>query len=174
MNKIYIAISKLRSVYIGIAMQYTKHQYKADDAVQELMLYFLKVNPDTLKDIYSKDGNKGLIKYGAVAIRRMFTSKTSSYYYTYKRYDTIIYGGIETYQLSKNIDLQTHTWELYEKLDIELDKMYWYDRELYKLYYSPDGETLDSLAKKTGISRNSLFTTIDNVRKHLIKVLKDE
>ena len=60
-------------------------------------------------------------------------------------------------------------------MDLELDKLYWYDREVYKLYYNPDKkETLDTLAKKTGISRNSLFTTIDNVRKKLKKVLGDE
>ena len=38
-----------------------------------------------------------------------------------------------------------------------------YDRELFKLYYYEDN-TLDSLADKTGIGRNSLFNTIDNVR----------
>ena len=38
-------------------------------------------------------------------------------------------------------------------------------------YYS--GETLDSLASKTGISRNSLFTTIDKVREILKKELND-
>ena len=35
-------------------------------------------------------------------------------------------------------------------------------------YY--EGNTLDSLAKKTKISRNSLFTTIDKVR----ELIKDE
>jgi predicted DNA-binding protein YlxM (UPF0122 family) len=45
-----------------------------------------------------------------------------------------------------------------------LDKLdSWYDRELFKLYYY-EGNTLDSLAAKTKISRNSLFTTIDKVR----------
>ena len=51
-----------------------------------------------------------------------------------------------------------------EKIDKVLDGLeYWYDREIFKLYYYK-GNTLDSLAKKTGISRNSLFTTIDKVR----------
>ena len=50
-----------------------------------------------------------------------------------------------------------------------MDDLYWYDRELFKLYYS--GETLDSLAAKTKISRNSLFTTIDKVRTILKKKL---
>ena len=41
-----------------------------------------------------------------------------------------------------------------------------------KLYYY-EGNTLSGLAKKTGISRNSLFTTIDKVREQL-KDLLDE
>ena len=147
------------------------------------------MNPDTLKNIYKKDGRKGLIRYGAVVLRRDFTSPRSSYYYLYRRYYTILDNGSKSeqrnyvtnkYYKSEEVHSEeldgdvNHTWELFEKMDIELDKLYWYDREIYKLYYSPDGETLDTLAKKTGISRNSLFTTIDNVRKHLKKVLLDE
>ena len=57
-----------------------------------------------------------------------------------------------------------------EKIDVVLDKLdSWYDRELFKLYYY-EGNTLDSLAAKTKISRNSLFTTIDKVR----TIIKDE
>tara|TARA_R100001530_G_scaffold123496_2_gene91441 strand:- start:503 stop:1039 length:537 start_codon:yes stop_codon:yes gene_type:complete len=174
-KKIYIIIGNLRDVFMGIASQYTKKKHESEDAVQMLMEYFLQMNPDTLKDIYKKDGKKGLIKYGAVALRRSFTSPRSKYYYTYKK-QYFIYRDINNYELMKmeSIKENNNTWELFEEMDMELDKLYWYDRELYKLYYSPDGETLDTLAKKTGISRNSLFTTIDNVRKHLKKVLSDE
>ena len=51
--------------------------------------------------------------------------------------------------------------------------MYWYDAKIFHLYYY-DGNTLDTLAKKTGISRNSLFTTIDKVRNILKEELLDE
>ena len=57
-----------------------------------------------------------------------------------------------------------------EKIDVVLDNLEsWYDRELFKLYYY-EGNTLDSLAAKTKISRNSLFTTIDKVR----TIIKEE
>jgi len=60
--------------------------------------------------------------------------------------------------------LEVSKYEQLEKIDKVLDSLdYWYDREIFKLYYY-EGNTLDSLAKKTGISRNSLFTTIDKVR----------
>jgi len=57
-------------------------------------------------------------------------------------------------------------------IDNEIDKLYWYDKELFKLYYY-EGNTLDSLAEKTKISRNSLFTTIDKVRNILKKKLNE-
>ena len=60
-----------------------------------------------------------------------------------------------------------------EEIDKVLDKLdSWYDKKIFELYYS--GETLDSLASKTRISRNSLFTTIDKVRTILKKELVDE
>ena len=59
-----------------------------------------------------------------------------------------------------------------ELIDKELDKISWYDRELFKLYYY-EGNTLDSLASKTRISRNSIFTTIDKVREALKKNLDE-
>ena len=173
MTEIYKIIGSLRDVFMGIASQYTANKYESEDAVQMLMEYFLQMNPQTLKTIYEKDGKKGLIKYGAVALRRSFTSPRSDYYYTYKK----IYerqGSFDKYERVLNEEDQNNTWEYFEKIDMELDKLYWYDKKIYQLYYNPDGETLDTLAKKTKISRNSLFTTIDNVRKHLKKVLKDE
>jgi len=175
---IYKVIGELRQVFIGIAGQYVKSEYKMEDAVQELFIKFLSMNPDTLKKIYKKDGKKGIIRYGAVVLRRSFTCNKNTYYYKYRRYYTI-FSENKTFTDSYNYKIQenesNNIWEYFEKMDVELDKLYWYDRELYKLYYNIENkETLDTIAKKTGISRNSLFTTIDNVRKHLKKVLKDE
>jgi DNA-directed RNA polymerase specialized sigma24 family protein len=64
-------------------------------------------------------------------------------------------------------------FEKLDKIDLVLNDLYWYDRKVFELYYY-EGNTLDTLAKKTGISRNSLFTTIDKVRTILKKELVDE
>ena len=158
----------------------TNDKNEVDEVVQECMLYFLQMNPDTLKGIYEKDGEKGLIRYGAVVIRRSLQSKNSPYYYKYKKYYTNLAGTSTAtlvsqdnyhksiYNLPEEI-VDTYKWQKLEDIDKQLDGMYWYDKELFKMYYYEDN-TLDSLAKKTGISRNSLFTTIDNVR----KLLKDK
>jgi len=147
-----------------------------------LMLYFLSMNPSTLRSIWEKDGKKGIIRYGAVALRRALTSTRSNFYYKYEKYythiDSASYNCSTTFSnddVAHNIANNKHISNIAneeidntkeEKLELinkELNKIeYWYDRELFKLYYT--GETLDSLAAKTRISRNSIFTTIDKVR----------
>ena len=59
-----------------------------------------------------------------------------------------------------------------QEIDVALEDFTWYDKKVFELYYY-EGNTLDSLAKKTSISRNSLFTTIDKVRTILKKKLNE-
>jgi hypothetical protein len=168
-----------------------KDKEQIDDAVQELMMYFMQMNPETLKSIWEKDGQDGIIRYGAVVLKRALTSPRSPFYYKYKKYYTHIDSSCfsSSYTISddnlvydvanrKNIsnipnEEVNYQWTKLEEIDKVLDKQNWYDRKLFELYYY-EGNTLDSLAEKTRISRNSLFTTIDKVREILKKELLDE
>ena len=167
----------------------TKDKEQIDDAVQELYLYFLQMNPDTLKSIYEKDGLEGITRYGAVVLRRSLQSPRSPFYYKYKKYYTHIdkfssnatYDVTETgevspkkhlYNIAEEPAVKNLKFEKLDKIDAALGEMYWYDRKVFELYYY-EGNTLDTLAKKTGISRNSLFTTIDKVRTMLKSILNE-
>ena len=191
MTEIYLAISKLSDKFRTMCYGITKDKEQIDDAVQELMMYFMQMNPETLKSIWEKDGEDGIIRYGAVVLRRALTSPRSPFYYKYKKYYTHIdsssYNCSKTFSNddvahnipnNKNIsnipneEVDNYQWTKLEEIDKVLDGLYWYDKKVFEIYYS--GETLDSLAKKTGISRNSLFTTIDKVRAILKKELVDE
>ena len=68
MTKIYKIIGDLRNRFEKMCYGLTNDKNIVDDAVQELMLYFLQMNPETLKKIYEQDGKEGIVKYGAVAI----------------------------------------------------------------------------------------------------------
>ena len=204
MTEIYLEISKLSDKFRTMCYGITKDKEQIDDVVQELYLYFLSMNPDTLKAIWEKDGQDGIIRYGAVVLRRALTSTRSPFYYKYKKYythiDSSCYASNFTYSNddmaysfanNKNIsnipnEKVNYQWTKLEEIepnfkqikleiiDKELDKLdYWYDKKVFELYYY-EGNTLDSLAKKTGISRNSLFSTIDKVRTILKKELVDE
>jgi len=179
MNKIYQEISNLSSKFREMCYGLTQDEEAINDAVQELMLYYLQMNPETLKGIWEKDGQEGLIRYGAVVLRRSLTSARSPFYYKYKKYYTHIQNFYETnvsqgnhrtiYNMPEVVE--EYKWTKLEEIDKVLDKQTWYDKKVFELYYS--GETLDSLASKTGISRNSLFTTIDKVREILKKELNE-
>ena len=190
MNKIYLEISKLTDKFRTMAYGLTTDENKINEAVQELMLYFLHMNPSTLSSIWEKDGIDGITRYGAVALRRALTSTRSNFYYKYEKYythiDSSVYNSNSSdtneyfipdgcrYKDISNIpnkEVDNHKLNKLEEIDKALDDLYWYDRELFKLYYS--GETLDSLAAKTKISRNSLFTTIDKERTILKKKLNE-
>ena len=188
MTNIYIEISKLTDQFRTMAYGITNDENKIHEAVQELMLYFLQMNKQTLSNIWDKDGVNGILRYGAVALRRALTSKRSNFYCKYEKYythiDSTIYStnntNVDSYTISGNYHLKDISNIPNEKVDHEklnkleqidcvLDTLHWYDAELFKLYYY-EGNTLDSLAAKTKISRNSLFTTIDKVR----TIIKEE
>ena len=191
MTEIYIEISKLTDKFRTMAYGITKDKNKIHEAVQELMIYFLQMNKQTLTNIWQKDGVNGIIKYGAVALRRALTSKRSNFYYKYEKYYTHIdsttystnHTSVDDYTVSgcyhykdisnlPNEKIDHERLNKLEKIDCVLDTLHWYDAELFKLYYY-EGNTLDSLAAKTKISRNSLFTTIDKVREIIKKELDE-
>ena len=184
MTEIYAEIAKLSDKFRTMAYGLSKDKNQIDNAVQELMLYFLQMNPKTLKKIYDKDGIEGITKYGAVALRRSLTSPRSAFFYKYKKYYTNLTGYYMTNTSPDNFHksiynmpeekLESHQWEKLEEIDkvLESSDFTWYDKKVFELYYC-EGNTLDSLAAKTRISRNSLFTTIDKVRTMLKKKLNE-
>lgn len=184
MNKIYQAVADCRETFVEMSYTYSQDINEIEEAVQELMLYFMQMNPATLEKIYTKDGKKGLIRYGAVVLRYSYTSPRSPYYYKYKKYYTNLdlQASNITYDITESNNEKNlynipnpeeyKQWQKLEKIDKALENVYWYDRDVFKLYYY-EGNTLTGLAKKTGISRNSLFTTIDKVREYLKEVLDE-
>jgi RNA polymerase sigma factor (sigma-70 family) len=186
MTEIYKLIADLRPTFVELARNYTTDENEIQNSVQELMLYFMTMNNNTLKKVYKNDKKNGLLKYGNVVLKRSLTSTYSRYYYKYRKYYSHISDkefisttsannfGVSNKKLSNYPELieDYPKWEKLESIDKALQEIYWYDSKVFQLYYY-EGNTLDSLAKKTGISRNSLFTTIDKVRELLKDKLND-
>ena len=194
MTEIYAEIAKLTDKFRNMAYGITTDENKVNESVQELMLYLLQANPEVIKKIYDNDGIEGITRYGAVALRRALTSPRSNFFYKYEKYYTYIDGACYSTSTtfsnddvacnvanSKNIanipneKVDNWQWTKLEEIDraLEDSQITWYDKKVFELYYYEEGVTLDSLAKKTKISRNSLFTTIDKVRTILKKKLNE-
>jgi hypothetical protein len=191
MTEIYAEIAKLSDKFRTMAYGLTTDKNKIHEAVQELMLYLLQANPETIKKIYDNDGIEGITRYGAVALRRALTSPRSNFFYKYEKYYTHIDSSCFTTNYTSSNDELAHSfannknianipnekvdnyqWTKLEEIYKALEDFTWYDKKIFELYYY-EGNTLDSLAAKTSISRNSLFTTIDKVREMLKKKLNE-
>lgn len=146
----------------------------AEDLLHEALLVCLKYPSEKMEHIIN-DGK--LFFFIARIMANMYHSKTSAYYYQIARfYDK--HSLQDCTKMSKFIFTNdTAQQEQIEMIECYLDDLYWYDREMFKLYYfgELDGKryTLQSLADKTGISRRSIFTTIKNVKTYLRKRLHE-
>jgi DNA-directed RNA polymerase sigma subunit (sigma70/sigma32) len=140
----------------------------AQDLLHEALFVCLQY-PEEKMEFIKKDGK--LFFFVARIMANMYHSKTSQYYYKIARF----YDKHNLYDCKKmsqiiftNNKSDNQKIQIIENL---LNKLYWYDREMFKLYYfgELDGKkyTLQTLAEKTNISRRSIFTTIKNVKKFL-------
>ena len=101
-----------------------------------------------------------------------FNSKTSRFYYKFKKYyqhktpnvnfkdtkDTT--PSIHTIEAKKEVERQL------QFIDNQLNTIHWFDAQVFKIYYF-DNHSLNTMAKATRISRNTLYKSINIAKKHL-------
>lgn len=138
------------------------------------------VNSDTAEDIVMEMYIKidRLVKAGTDI---MYNDKEVNYYYVYRtlqtlfldlkrkeaKVDIISFDEItETLVQDLHIDYES----LYDKLNKEMESLYWYDRKVFEIIDS--GESFQSLSDKTNISYYSLYNTYRKVKKHLKDLFK--
>ena len=164
-NKLCIELKKIAQNFIPAK--------DLDDLVQEVFLQLLTMQEEKLQKLVDSGD---IYKYFNRMCKLNYYSKNSRYYYTYNKILEHI-----TFTDKSFIYKQTYN-NLYIKEDTDLivqilSELYWYDRELFKLYVLGDNEvknyTYTSLSAKTGISRISIYYTIKGVKKHIAKRLKD-
>ena len=120
MTEIYLEISKLTDKFRTMAYGLINDKNKIHEAVQELMLYFMQMNPKTLKAIYDKDGiDEEKLAY-VMEIKNTKRGRISEYLDKYPNaeyphvehvewhgYDMINYGEINEFNISKNKLIQS-------------------------------------------------------------------
>jgi len=140
-----------------------------DDLTQEVLVQLLDMPTKKLQKLI-RTGE--IHKYFNRMCKLNYYSKNSRYYYTYRKvYEHITFSD----KLLSGIQKQDEIYIINDSDLIHsiLDELYWYDRELFKLYVLGDNNSYTSLAKKTGISRISIYYTIKSVKKYIAKRLKE-
>ena len=97
-------------------------------------------------------------------------SNTSRYYYKYKKYyEHHTTQTIECISADKSKSTKKQKEEIEVKLewiDEKLKDLYWFDSEVFKLYYRKNF-SLSEMAKATKINKNTLYKAIRNVKNYL-------
>ena len=138
------------------------------------------VNPDTAEDIVMEMYIKidRLVKSGTDI---MYNEQEVNYYYVYRTLQTLFLDlkrkeakvnivGLDEITEKLTQDLHVDYQVLYDKLNKEMESLYWYDRKVFEIIDS--GESFQSLSDKANISYYSLYNTYRKVKRHLKDLFK--
>ena len=151
-------------------MSYNITSGKGEDLLSFVIEELYKCDTERIKDIIK---NKQFTFYIARVMINQFHSKTSRYYYKYNKYYEYhisgIQDGVSTDDTIETIEYKVNVEERLDWIDTKLKDLYWFDAEVFKLYYLSDKNfSLNTMAKATKINRNTLHKSITNVKEFLI------
>jgi hypothetical protein len=127
-----------------------------------------KPQKTSLADMYLRIGrlvNEGKdISYGD-DINHFYVFRTlTTIFLDYKRREKKI-GDFDFDEYDVEDEVEVEYQKKYEKLMDELDKLYWYDKNVYEIIEG--GVSIKALSRKTNISYYSLYNTYKKVKNYL-------
>ena len=155
--------NKLKSMAYNI----TGGKY-SEDLLSFVIEELYKCDKERIEDIVRK---KQMTFYVARIMINQFHSKTSRYYYKYRKYYEYHVSGIVEAISPDNVDADIESKQLVEErlgwVEEKLKDLYWFDAEVFRIYYR-EGFSLNEMQKETKINRNTLHKAITNVKNYLI------
>jgi RNA polymerase sigma factor (sigma-70 family) len=150
------------------AKKITKQQEEAEDLVQELYIYLIeKCNP---KIFYGQ--NTYNLFYAHKFLHSRFMNKVT-------KLNRVVYTGNDETHINLedsvyNEDLDIKLQKAHDEVVNELDRLnktrMWPQSKIFSLYWMSD-DTLDEVARKTKISKSTVFLAVKKVRKYLKEVI---
>ena len=160
-------LAKYYPKLLKLAEKITKgNKVDAQDLVQDLYVIILEYDQEKIKKIVE---NGHLVFWSARVLMNQYVRTNSAFktkYYTKLRTENY---DVKNFQYFDGIE---EFVEFENKLQFVKDKMnnlHEYDKLLFEIYFS-SGKSIRKLAKDTGISTTSIYTTLKNVKQYL----KDE
>jgi DNA-directed RNA polymerase specialized sigma24 family protein len=144
---------------------------KGEDLLSFVIEEIYKCDQIRLREIIER----GQMTFYIVRIMlNQYHSKTSRYYYKYKKY-----YEYHTCTTIENITADNTEYTIKDKKEVEqklewieekLKDLYWFDAEIFRIYYR-EGFSLNQMAKETKISRATIYKAVKNVKNYLINEL---
>ena len=138
-----------------------------DDLLSFVIEELYKCDQDRITEIIEKNQ---MTFYIVRVMLNQYHSKTSRYYYKYNKYYE--YHTTTTIEsiTADNTEYEIKDKELIEErlewVEEKLKDCYWFDSQVFNIYYM-ESHSLNSMAKATGINRNTLFKSINSVKTYL-------
>ena len=139
-----------------------------DDLLSFVIEELYKCDQIRLREIIE---NKQMTFYVARIMVNQYHSKTSRYYYKYRKYyEYHVSGIVEAVSPDTSVSNKEQKLEVEERLiwiEEKLKDLYWFDAEVFKIYYR-ENFSLSEMARATKINKNTLYKAIKNVKNYLI------
>ncbi len=161
-NHIIIEINRCR-YYKDLCRKIARRDL-VDDLYQEFI--FALLTYDNLPEVYSKEWFRLFAKR---IINNLYNSQTSTFSLKYRHMDKVVkyLPGVATIWAEKPDIIEEEDTEIVNFINKELDKMDWYERELFRAVIELNSAR--KLAQKTKINRNSIRYTVNKVKERIRK-----
>ena len=142
----------------------------AKDLTQDVFVIILEYDTEKMNTIID---NGHLIFWTVRVMMNQYVRSNSTFkrkYYTYLRTDNF---DIKNFEIFDDIEWHKEKENKLEFISEKLKDIHEYDKLLFQVYYS-SGKSIRKLAKETGISATSIYTTLKNVKNYLRDEANDE
>lgn len=181
-SKILDILAKRHNEWLNMAKSFKLNDSDANELVQDMYLRMYDYTKDVKRIMYNETEINTFYIY--ITLRNLYYSKFTNYN---KNKKTVLFSDIDNEkfnyimnQITFDIDVYNDNYKkkvnleaLYDKIDSIIDKWYWYDKKLTKLYLNTDMSMRD-ISKETKISLSSIFNTLTNAKEKIRKESKEE
>lgn len=131
------------------------------DLKAEVFLILCEMDESKLIGLYERNE----LKYYMVRIMlNMIKSDRSTFFKNYRNYVELLENDVEVFESSPE--------ETYNKIELHLQNLHWYNRELFKLYALDFKKNAKELSRKTGIPYMSIVRSINKTKAEIKKNMK--
>ena len=131
------------------------------DLKAEVFLILCEMDESKLIGLYERNE----LKYYMVRIMlNMIKSDRSSFFKNYRNFVELLENDVEVFESNPE--------ETYNKIEVHLQNLHWYNRELFKLYALDFKKNAKELSRKTGIPYMSIVRSINKTKAEIKKKFK--